>query len=124
MKAAITFWIGVGVTLIGIAQFITGREPHRLITVAVGIFFIVWGWKIGWTRWRRLTVLAGHLALTIGCLATAWGAYRIPFQPAAPTLLQVLDLPLFWGLFTMWGGYCMITHGSCSCAIRMHERKK
>lgn len=122
MRAAKTFWIGVAVLAIGIAQYIAGGELHRLVTVAVGLFFVVWGWKIGWTRFRGLTVLVGHLAITAGCLVTAWGAYLIPFQSSPPTILSTLDLPLFWGLFTLFGGYCMITHGYCSCAIRMHEK--
>ncbi len=123
MKAMKTFWIGAAVLVIGLAQFAINQEPFRLVTVGVGVFFIIWGWKIGWTRYRALTVVIGHLAVTIGCLVTAYGAYLIPFQNIEPTIATVLDLPLFWGLFTMWGGNCMITHGYCSCAIRMHEKK-
>lgn len=122
MKAWKTFWIGVGVCAIGLAQFAAGGDLRRLGTVAVGLFFIAWGWKIGWTKYRGLTALVGHLAVTAGCLAAAWGAYLIPFQTAKPTLLSTLDMPLFWGLFTLFGGYCMITHSYCSCTIRMHEK--
>jgi hypothetical protein len=28
---------------------------------------MVWGWKIGWTRYRGLAALVGHLAITAGC---------------------------------------------------------
>jgi hypothetical protein len=122
MKAIKTFCIGLGVALLSSVQFIISLAPHRLIGVAIGVFFIIFGWKIGWTRHRRFTVLLGHLAMTAGCLVSAWAVCQIPFLTSPPTLLETLDQPLFWGLFTIFGGYCMITHGHCSCAIKMHEK--
>jgi hypothetical protein len=121
MKAFKTFCIGVFVTLLCAVQFALDRSPSRFVGIAIGLFFVVFGWKIGWTANRRFTALIGHLAMTAGCLVTAYGAYQIPFLAAAPTLLGTLDLPLFWGLFTIAGGYCMVTHSYCSCAIRMHD---
>jgi len=122
MKAKITFFIGLAVAVLGAVQFAFSLDPVRLVSVAVGLFFLVFGWKIGWTAHRRFTILLGHLGLTIGCLVTAYSLYQMPFLPKAPTLVEVLDLPLFWGLFTVCGGYCMITHGHCSCAIQMHDK--
>lgn len=122
MKAIKTFYIGLAVTLIGIVQLIFMFSAFRFVTIAVGLFFMIFGWKIGWTRHRNLTVLLGHLAVVTGCLVCAYGFYQLPFLKAAPTLLQVIDMPLFWGLFTLWGGNCMITHGFCSCAINMNIR--
>jgi len=100
---------------------IASFESSRIIGLLIGLFFIVWGWKIGWTQRRNLTLLVGHIAMTIGSLVVAWSIYQIPFLSKAPTLLETLDMPLFWGIFAVWGGYCMITHGYCNCAIRMHD---
>ncbi len=122
MKAKITFYIGVVVTLINFVQIITSYDPYRFIGIAVGSFFIFWGWKVGWTKYKNITMIVGHIAITIGSLVTAYALYQIPFLPEAPSFVEVLDLPLFWGIFTIWGGNCMITHGFCSCAIKMHNK--
>lgn len=123
MKAPITFGIGLFVAVLGLVQFALDQSPFRLFTAAVGGFFLVLGWFIGWTRHRGFTIALGHLAVTIGCLVIAYGLYQLPFLVQAPTLTDVLDLPLFWGLFTLMGGFCMIQHGSCACCIRNHEAR-
>lgn len=121
MKAVKTFYIGLAVALLCTVQFILSQSPFRLIGIAIGLFLIFFGWKIGWTKNRNVTTLLGHLAVIIGCLVSAWAMYQIPFLKIPPTIIEVIDLPLFWGLFTIFGGYCMITHGYCSCSITMHE---
>lgn len=120
MKAIKTFWIGVFVALLSVVQFALTLSAARLVGVFVGIFCMILGWKIGWTQYRKFVALLGHIVLTAGCLVTAYAIYQIPFLAAPPTILEVLDLPLFWGLFTIFGGYCMITHSYCSCAIKMN----
>ncbi len=121
MKARITFYIGVIVTILNTFQIIISYEPVRFIGIAVGLFFIIWGLKIGWTQNRNLTIIVGHVAITIGSIVTAYALYQIPFLKVAPTFIDVLDMPLFWGIFTIWGGNCMITHGYCSCAMKLHD---
>jgi hypothetical protein len=121
MKAKITFYIGLVVALLNIVQLIFAYEPVRWIGLGVGLFFVFWGLRIGWTKHKNLTLIVGHVALTTGTFVTAYAIYRVPFLEATPSLAEVLDLPLFWGMFVMWGGYCMITHGYCSCAIKTHE---
>lgn len=121
LKARITFYIGVIVALLNVVQLIVSYDATRFAGIAIGLFFIFWGLKVGWTQNRNLTVIVGHIALTIGCIVTAYAIYQIPFLEMAPTYTEVLDLPLFWGLFIIWGGNCMITHGYCSCAVRMHD---
>jgi hypothetical protein len=121
IKARITFYIGVVVVLLNTFQMIISFDAIRIVGIAVGLFFVFWGLSIGWTQNRNLTVIVGHIALTIGCLVTAYAIYQIPFMETAPSYLGVLDLPLFWGFFIIWGGNCMITHGYCSCAIKMHN---
>lgn len=122
MKAKVTFYIGVIVAILNTIQLCLSFDPVRFIGVGVGIFFIFWGLKVGWTQNRNLTVIVGHIAITIGSFVTAWAIYQIPFMNRAPSFIEVLDMPLFWGIFTIWGGNCMITHGYCTCAIKMHER--
>jgi len=121
MKAAKTFYIGVVLTLLYAVQFILSFSLLRLAGVAVGVFFIVIGWKVGWTRYKNFTTWFGHIALIAGCLITAYAIYQIPFLKSPPTFGEILEMPLFWGFFIIFGGYCMITHGYCSCAIKMHE---
>lgn len=121
MKARITFTIGVIVTLLNTVELCIEFQWMRLVGIGIGLFFVFWGWKTGWIRNRNVTVIIGHIAVTLGILTTAYSVYQIPFLSQAPTLQEVLDMPLFWGLFTVWGGNCMITHGYCSCVIKMHE---
>lgn len=121
LKARITFYIGVIVALLNVVQMIVSYDAIRFVGIAIGLFFIFWGLKVGWTQNRNLTVIVGHIALTIGCIVSAYAIYQIPFLEMAPTYTEVLDLPLFWGFFIIWGGNCMITHGYCSCAVRMHD---
>ncbi len=121
MKARITFYIGVIVALLNIIQIILSYESIRFIGIAVGLFFVFWGLKVGWRQNRNLSVIVGHIAITIGSIVTAYAIYQVPFLKVAPSYIDVLDLPLFWGIFTIWGGNCMITHGYCSCSIKMHD---
>ncbi|MFN8254102.1 MAG: hypothetical protein U0W24_00315 [Bacteroidales bacterium] len=121
IRARITFYIGVIVAVLNIVQLIISFEAIRFIGIAVGLFFIFRGLKAGWTQNKNLTVIVGHIAITIGSIVTAYAIHQIPFLKVAPSYLEILDLPLFWGIFIIWGGNCMITHGYCSCAIKMHE---
>jgi hypothetical protein len=123
MKARITFGIGVFVLLLGIVQFALSHNPMRLISVAVGNLFVFWGWKIGWATHRRLIVLLGHFAIAVGCLCATYGLCQIHFLSEMPTVAQVLDMPLFWGLFSVFGGMCMIKHGHCACCIAAHTER-
>jgi hypothetical protein len=122
LKAKITFFIGLFVLVISSVQLGLSHSLFRLTGVAVGLFFMVWGWKIGWTTHKRLTALIGHLAIVVGCVTIAYGLYQIPFMQKQPNLIQIVDLPIFWGLFILFGGQCMITHGYCNCCVRMHNK--
>ena len=121
LKAPITFFIGIAVFMLCLSQFYVTHSLVRLGGTAIGLFLLILGWKIGWTGHRKFTVLCGHIFMTTGCFVTAYALYQIPYLAAKPGLLMVLDLPLFWGLFCIAGGYCMINHGCCSCTIRMHN---
>jgi len=122
MKAWKTVVIGVGVTILSGIQLAATGNLVRLVGLGIGLFCIVWGWKIGWIEYKGLTTLLGHLVVTAGCLVSAWAVYQLPSMTQAPTLLETLDLPLFWGVFAIFGGYCMITHGYCTCAQKEHRK--
>lgn len=124
MKAPITFFIGLGVAVLSIVQLVLMPSPVRWVGLAIGVFFMIFGGVVGWTRHRGFTVALGHFALTAGLLVSAWAFYQLPFLKVAPTFIEVLDLPLFWGLFTTAGGFCMINHGTCACCIRQHEARR
>lgn len=121
LKAPISFSIGLAVTALCTVQLVLTGSPVRLWGILIGLFLVALGWKIGWTQYRRFTVLMGHLFLVAGCFVCAYGIYQLPFIERAPAWAGVLDLPIFWGLFCVFGGFCMITHGNCACAVKMHE---
>ena len=121
MKARITFYIGIIVAVLSTVQILLNFEPIRFLGIGLGLFLAVIGLKIGWTNYKNFTVILGHIAVTIGSITIAYSIYQIPFINEAPTFIEVLDLPLFWGIFTVWGGNCMIKHAYCNCTIKMHE---
>lgn len=123
MEAAKTFFIGLFVFILSTVQLILEQNQMRIIGIVIGLFFVFWGWKVGWQKYRGWAALLGHVAITAGCLVTAYGIYQIPFLDHAPTIIEVIDMPLFWGIFVLFGGYCMITHSYCKCAISMNRGK-
>ncbi|MGC8771726.1 MAG: hypothetical protein ACP5Q5_10805 [Brevinematia bacterium] len=124
MKAKKTFFIGLFVLVLSIFQLILSFNPIRIIGIAVGLFFVFWGWKIGWARNRNLTVLIGHLALVVGGFVISYAIYQLPFIKEPPTVFKIFDMPLFWGIFTIYGGNCMINHAYCNCTIKMHNENQ
>lgn len=122
MRAKKTFFIGLAVSILSLVQLLFDYSGNRWIGLVVGLFFIVFGWKIGWTRFPNFTVLLGHFAVVIGCMTIAYAVYQIPTMTSAPSFIEVLDMPLFWGLFVLYGGNCMIKHSYCSCVKRMHHK--
>lgn len=64
MKARITFYIGIVVVFLNALQLFVSFEAIRFIGIAVGLFFVFWGLRIGWTKNRNLTIIVGHIALT------------------------------------------------------------
>jgi hypothetical protein len=75
MKAKITFYIGVIVAVLNIVQLIVSFEAIRFLGIGIGLLFIFWGLKVGWTKNRNLSVIVGHIAITIGSIVTAYAIY-------------------------------------------------
>ncbi len=62
---------------------------------------------------EKLLVIFGHACIIVGCYLVAWGIYLLP--ASEPTPLGILSKPLFWGLFSIFGGICANMHSSCQC---------
>jgi hypothetical protein len=123
IKAPVTFFIGLFVLVANLAQCCFAPSLGRAAGIFTGLFVLLIGWKLGWTTHRRFTVLVGHIVVAIGAFVTAYAVYQIPFIEIKPSILEVAGLPLFWGIFCILGGICMINHGHCNCTIAMHNRR-
>ena len=110
-------------------------KTKNLITVIVGLFFLVMGifwfsksWNffilppaligaaliyLGFKRGRTAGLVFGHITIVIGCFYTTWGLLLLPYSE--PTVEHVFGRPLFWGLFSIFGGICAIYHSFCRC---------
>ncbi|MDI3480754.1 MAG: hypothetical protein PWQ97_409 [Tepidanaerobacteraceae bacterium] len=69
---------------------------------------------------RKLAIF-GHICIIGGCYLVSWGIYLLPVSNPSP--LGILSKPLFWGLFSIFGGICANMHSSCKC-IQMKKIKK
>ncbi|MBC7334544.1 MAG: hypothetical protein H5T85_08900 [Actinobacteria bacterium] len=61
-------------------------------------------------RWQAIF---GHTCIVLGCYLVAWGVNLLPVS--SPTPLDILTKPLFWGLFSIFGGICANMHARCKC---------
>ena len=84
-------------------------NPAKFIPLAIGLSLVT----LSFWRSRRATVLLGHVIVTCGCFLITYGIYLLPY--AKPDLAHILGMPLFWGLFCLFGGICAIYHGFCNC---------
>lgn len=95
--------------ILGIAGGGGGAGPF--FPLIFGVFLVFMG-----LRWeRRRLIIFGHVCIATGCYLVAWGVYLAQIVGSAPTWLQVITQPLFWGLFSIFGGICATFHGFCSC---------
>lgn len=103
--------------VIGLAGGGGGAGP--VIPVLIGAALVHLGLKGG----RRGAVVFGHACIVAGCYLVAWGVHIAQLVGSAPTWLQILTQPLFWGLFSILGGICANFHAFCSCVQRMAGEK-
>ena len=61
----------------------------------------------------KILAVFGHVCVIGGCYLVAWGINLLPVS--SPTPLGILSRPLFWGLFSIFGGICANMHSSCKC---------
>ena len=62
---------------------------------------------------KKKTAIFGHFCIVLGCFLFTWGMYLLPVSE--PTFAGILTKPLFWGLFSIFGGICANVHSYCKC---------
>lgn len=111
MRIKLSVGLVLGVLLAGFGAWgvFASQNPAKFIPLAIGLSLVA----MQFWRDRRATVLLGHVIVTCGCYLITYGIYLLPY--AKPDPAHILGLPLFWGLFCLFGGICTIYHGFCSC---------
>ncbi len=112
--------LGLGVFVLGILGLLSGGGAGSGIPVLIGASLAYLGFRGG----RRGTVVFGHGCIVAGCYLTAWGVHVAQVVGSAPTWLQIVTQPLFWGLFSIFGGICANFHAFCSCVRKMSGEEK
>jgi hypothetical protein len=106
--------MGLGVVLIASGIFFLAQRlwigGAMLVLIGSSLNYL------GYLPGRTSTVVFGHMCVLVGCGLTAWGVYLLPYSQ--PTLEHIVFRPLFWGLFSIFGGICAIFHGFCGCVRR------
>jgi hypothetical protein len=108
----ITIILGAGLAVLGIFIIVTYSGVVGAIPLAAGVSLIY----LGWSGSRTALLVFGHTCIVIGSALIAWGIYLLPYSQ--PTLSHVFARPLFWGLFSLFGGICSNLHGYCNCIRR------
>ena len=101
--------LGICLTIFGLFVIIRGGGLGGLIPLIIGLSLCYLGWRGG----RVPLIIFGHACIVVGCLLITWGMYLLPYSQ--PTLLHTFTRPLFWGLFSVFGGFCANFHAFCRC---------
>jgi len=64
-------------------------------------------------RSRIAGIIFGHVVIIIGCYLVTWVIYLLPHTK--PSIAHIFLGPLFWGLFSIFGGLCALFHSFCNC---------
>lgn len=104
-----TFVLGIALAVFGIWASIQTYSVGSLIPLVIGIGLAFLGWRGG----RTGLAIFGHSCVIVGCFLVTWGIYLLPH--VKPTIGHVFMMPLFWGLFSIFGGICANMHSSCAC---------
>ncbi|MEW6047408.1 MAG: hypothetical protein AB1609_13160 [Bacillota bacterium] len=70
----------------------------------------------------RAFAIFGHLSIVLGRYLFTWGIYLLPVS--SPTPADILTKPLFWGLFSIFGGICANVHSRCRCVMTAYAVRK
>jgi hypothetical protein len=121
-RSIVTVILGAFLALSGTAGFVMGGGgAGPFVPVLIGISLVYLGFRGG----RRGRIVFGHACIVAGCYLVAWGVHLAQIIGSAPTWLQILTQPLFWGLFSILGGICANFHGFCHCVQGLEaERRK
>lgn len=114
----ITFMMGAGLTAFAGWHFYTGLYLWASVILIIGAGLLV----ITFYKNRYAQVIFGHLTIVAGCMLTTAGLLYIPLMAEGIkaggyqiTLAHIFGMPLFWGMFSIFGGICAIYHGFCRC---------
>ena len=116
-RSLITALLGLLLSIMGLFISIRGEPMFGIIPLAIGGALIL----LGWSRSRVANLIFGHLVLVVGCYLLCWGILLLPYSE--PKLGHIFGRPLFWGLFSIFGGICAIFHGFCNCVLKRTEDK-
>ncbi|MHC4461048.1 MAG: hypothetical protein ACYS6W_03735 [Planctomycetota bacterium] len=108
-KRPVTAVLGFLVISMGAAFIVYWHYFTGFIPCLIGLSLIYLAFRPS----RGAVIIFGHLLLVTGCLLVTWGVYLLPYSK--PTLAHIFGRPLFWGLFSILGGICVIYHGFCRC---------
>lgn len=95
--------------ILGIAGGGGGAGPFIPVFIGAGLTFL------GFRGGNRGRIVFGHACIVAGCYMVSWGVHLAQVIGSAPDWLQILGGPLFWGLFSIFGGICANFHGFCHC---------
>lgn len=107
----ITAVLGIVLILIGLILFYVNRYFACLIPCVIGASLVYLAYKPG----RVGLIVFGHVCVIVGCFLVTLGIYLVPHSE--PTLAHIFGRPLFWGLFSIFGGICALYHGFCRCVL-------
>lgn len=108
IRKPISFVLGIVFFIFGLFILIIGGIGG-IVPLLIGASLIY----LGWSGTRIATIIFGHTLVVIGCGLITMGIYLLPY--CKPTLPYIFFRPLFWGLFSVFGGICAIYHGFCNC---------
>lgn len=114
----ITTTLGIILFLCGVFLYFQNKVLGSIILLVIGSTLIYLSFQPGRTK----IVIFGHICVFVGCFLTTWGIYLLPYSE--PKVEYIFLRPLFWGLFSIFGGICAIYHGFCRCVRRGYGEQK
>ncbi len=117
-KGLVGLVMGFGMVLFASYSFLMGGYFAAVIQLLIGAGLI----SLKVFRNRYGNIIFGHLLIVVGAILTTMGIYYVPgiykqLEASAGhmTMGMIFGMPLFWGIFTIFGGVCAIYHGFCKC---------
>lgn len=112
----ITMALGFLLVIFCVLMFINNNSVVSPSGV-IGLALIYLGWK----KNKTAQIIFGHCLIVIGAYLITWGLYLLP--QSSPTFFGIILKPLFWGIFSIFGGICALYHSFCSCVINCKSSK-
>lgn len=117
-KRIINLILGLGLIAMGL-YFIAQKHYSGFFPAGIGASLLYLGFKPG----RASTLVFGHTCVILGCYLVTMGIYLLPNSQPQATFAYIMTMPLFWGLFSIFGGICAIYHAFCGCVLKNNPLK-